>query len=192
MTTENIPAEQEETTEVVEEAPQTTQAEEVKEEPVLRRSNAEHAKQRIEAKKEKQSSEEIDSLRAELQEIKSRLNESPEPQQAQPINESYVKDLEEIKIRTEVADYIADNPQFAKYKTKIIDLAKVSDLTYESLAYAAAGKELTKLGAQIEKDADNEANETKTSGSSSSQSMDKKEKPLEEMTDDEILSDILP
>ena len=172
---------------------ETTEApiEEVEvDEPILRRQNAEFAQKRIEAKKERQESEAVENLQKELAEIKAKLNERPEPQ-AQTIDQSYVKDLEAIKIRTEVADYISDNPKFAKYKSKIIELAKVSDLTYENLAYAAAGKDLTKLGADTAKEADEEAAETKTSGTSSSQSMSKKEKTLEEMTDDEILSDLI-
>ncbi len=177
MTTE-IPAEAEGTQETQEET------QEIKETPTLR--NADYARRRIEAKKEKEGNNEMEVLRQELADIKASMAEKPTPSNP---SEAYIKDLEAIKIRNEVSDFVTERPEFAKYKAKIIELAKVSDLNYEYLAFAVAGKDLERIGAISEKQASQEASETTTSGGTSSNTMNKKEKSLKDSVKDAFLAD---
>lgn len=75
--------------------------------------------------------------------------------------------LQETQDRVEVDEYVADNPQFSKYKPVILKHMKhpaYSKIPVKNIAAMVASEDLMKMGAKAEREAQSKADSTKTKG----------------------------
>lgn len=89
------------------------------------------------------------------------------------------KELQDIKDELEVDKYIQANPDFSKYKPAILKYMKhpaYSNIPAKNIAAIVASNDLMKLGAKKERDAQKNADATKTKGSQA-------RKPINSATD---------
>ena len=76
---------------------------------------------------------------------------------------------EQKEVDTEIANFISDNPEFKPYAAKVAKWAgheAYKNVALEQIFYAAAGKELLKIGAKRKQAADGEARKGRTGGGS--------------------------
>jgi len=74
---------------------------------------------------------------------------------------------ETVAINNEINDFIAENPKFEKYKAKVAKFAQHASRAQTpitSIFYEVAGPDLMKIGAEMAKEADNEAKNTQSGG----------------------------
>ncbi len=168
-----------------EETPEVT---EVTEPPTRDKTNADFARERVEKRRERveqEALEEVKKLREEVQALK-------EPKTSRNTDDDLVRS---IATKQEVSEFIADNPEFSAHKAKIAQWAghdAYSKVPIDQIARMIAFDDSAKMGAKEEKEAEKNAQDTKMGGSTSAAAMDKKEKSLDEMSDDEVLANILP
>lgn len=97
--------------------------------------------------------------------------------------------LQETEFKAELTGFITDNPEFKPFQSKIEKWAKhpaYANLPLETVAHAACGKELLKLGAEKARKADEEAAGAGTGGSSGRTPDGSSKKKVWDMTPEEF------
>lgn len=81
--------------------------------------------------------------------------------------EPVIAEREQKEVDSTIANFISDNPEFKPYAVKAAKWAKheaYKDVAIEQIFYAAAGKDLLKIGAKRKQGADDESRKGRTGG----------------------------
>ena len=139
------------------------------EEPPVRKTRAEYIKDRQDAKAVKDAAKADDSKidPDDLAIVDRVIQEKYGERFAQMDADAAV--IEDQKLTGEISEFVKANPQFVGHEAKIKTYAKhaaYNKLPVEQVAYAAVGKSLLKVGADIARAADKEAAESGAGGGS--------------------------
>lgn len=149
-----------------EEAPAT----EVKdEEPIVRKSKLDYILERKQAKADKLKQEKLKELDKQIKTEAGEEDDEVSPDDEKVVEKviekkygDYFREMDEEKEAAEINGFIAQNPEFKPYETKIRKFASHPSrrhIPISSIAYEVAGPDLMRLGAERAKKADEKAKE---------------------------------
>ena len=184
------------------------------EEPPTRKNNLAYIIERKQAKieklKNKTGTKKLAELDAEIAKLEGRGEENPnlslEEKEKERIDEYILnkygdqfdlirqtqENSEINQLEKDTKDFVGENPIFKPFYKKIIKWGKhpvYKNLPIEQLAYSAAGKDLLQIGAHLARNADKQAKESQ-SGGTSARSDGSIKKDFSKMSDQEFAKEL--
>ena len=139
------------------------------EEPVARKSRLDYILERKQAKAEKLKQEKLKELDKQIKTEAGEGDEEVSPDDEKVVEKviekkygDYFREMDEEKEAAEINGFIAQNPEFKPYETKIRKFASHPSrrhIPINAIAYEVAGPDLMRLGAERAKKADEKAKE---------------------------------
>jgi len=134
--------------------PPTDKKMDVDEEPPSRKTKLDYILQRKQAKLEKEKAKQIEDIDNEN---KSNPSEEEIERVLQNKFGSTLEFFEKQQVQMEVSSFLSENPDFKQYEEKILKWSiheSYKNIPVEQIAYAVAGKDLLKMGAEKARSSD--------------------------------------
>jgi len=182
-TQEDVPAEVSplDTTEVIQETDEDT--------PPVKKTPNDFILERL-AKKKKEAQDEAEVLKQRLADLE---NQKSTEQLANEATNELVQQNQQLQRQIDVRRFVEEQPDFKKYEEKMNKWSEhpsYANIPVQQLAFAVAGTELIRVGANQAAQADMEAASTHVSGNVSLAQTNKTPKLASEMTDEEFEAEV--